>query len=187
MSPSKPPKPSKLPKPWDAFLTELDGLMRGRIELHCIGGFAVVVGYGSPRATKDLDYRTVIPYNRINELQELAGPASALAKKHKVHVQRPGVEDMPEDYQERLTDYFSDNFRNIRLRIPDAYDLCLSKLSRNAERDREDVRHLARTQKLTAAILRSRYEEELRPRLIGPVERHDHTLRFWIEAYFCEV
>lgn len=54
------PKP-KLPKPWEAFLTELDGLLSEPIELHCIGGFALVVGYGLPRATKDLDYRTVIP------------------------------------------------------------------------------------------------------------------------------
>jgi len=24
----------------------------------------------------------------------------------------------------------------------------------------------------------------LKPYLIGPVERHDNTLKFWIEAYF---
>lgn len=177
------PKP-KLPKPWEAFLAELDGLLSEPIELHCIGGFALVVGYGLPRATKDLDYRTVIPLERINELQQLAGPTSALAKKHRVYVQRPGVEDMPDGYEERLTDFFADQFRKIRLRIPDAYDLCLSKLSRNADRDREDVQHLVQTQKLTAATLRSRYEEELRPGLTGPVERHDKTLEFWIEAYF---
>ena len=30
---------------------------------------------------------------------------------------------------------------------------------------------------------RKRYEKELRPILIGPPERHDATLKFWLEAY----
>ena len=73
-----------LPVPWGDFLGELDTLLDEPIQLHCIGGFAVVAGYGLPRATKDLDYRKVIPYNRINDLQRLAGPGSTLAQKHKV-------------------------------------------------------------------------------------------------------
>ena len=72
-----------LPSPWADFLGELDTLLGETIELHCIGGFAVVAGYGFPRGTNDLDYRTLIPYNLINDVQRLAGPGSALAHKHK--------------------------------------------------------------------------------------------------------
>lgn len=90
---------SDFPPPWGEFLTELDTLLDEPIELHCIGGFAVVVGYGLPRGTNDLDYRTLIPHNRINDLQRIAGAGSSLAKKHKVHVQYTAVDAMPEDYQ----------------------------------------------------------------------------------------
>ncbi len=174
----------ELSSPWKEFLAELDALLDEPFQLHCVGGFAVVVGYGFPRATNDLDYRSLIPYNRINDLQALAGPGSDLAKKYKVHVQHTGVESIPENYEERLIELFPCRFRNIRLFVPDAYDLVLSKLTRNLERDRQDVEFLARTQHLDPALLRERYEKELRPILIGPESRHDATLEFWLRAYF---
>ena len=136
-----------LPSPWGQFLTELDALLDEPIQLHCIGGFALVAGYGLPRGTNDLGYRTLFPY-RINDLQRLAGPGSALARRHKVHVQHTGVESMPENYEERLTEPYPGRFKNIRLFVPDAYDLVLSKLSRNIERDRQDVGFLAKTMHL---------------------------------------
>jgi hypothetical protein len=177
-------KTPDLPSPWGDFLGELDTLLDEPIELHCIGGFAVVAGYGFPRGTNDLDYRTLIPYNRINDLQRMAGPGSALARKHKVYVQHPGVEAIPEDYDKRLTELYPGRFKNIRLCIPDAYDLVLSKLSRNIERDRQDVEYLARTEHLDPEILRERYTKKLRSILIGDLRQHDQTLEFWIEAYF---
>ena len=69
-----------IPAPWKGFLEKLDTQLEEPVRLDCIGGFAVVMGYGLPRATNDLDYRTLNPYNLINDLQRLAGPASALAK-----------------------------------------------------------------------------------------------------------
>jgi hypothetical protein len=172
------------PAPWGDFLGELDTLLDESIELHCIGGFAVVAGYGFARATNDLDYRTLIPYNRINDLQRLAGPGSDLANKHKVYVQHPGVDAIPEAYDERLTELYPGWLKRVRLFIPDPYDLVLSKLSRNQERDRQDVRYLVRIKNLNAETLRTRYFEELRTNLIGDLRQHDQTLEFWIEAYF---
>jgi hypothetical protein len=174
----------ELPVPWGDFLGELDALFDEPIQLHCIGGFAVVAGYGLPRATNDLDYRTLIPYNRINDLQRLAGPESTLAQKHKVYVQHPGIDAISENYDERLTELSPGRFENIRLFIPDPYDLVLSKLSRNIERDRQDVEYLVTTAHLEPSILRERYKEELRSGLIGDARQHDQTLEFWIEAYF---
>jgi hypothetical protein len=79
---------------------------------------------------------------------------------------------------------FPDRFKNIRLFVLDPYDLVLSKLSRNAEKDRQDVAHLAKNQKLDPNVLRERYENELAVTLIGPKIQHDKTLAFWLEAYF---
>jgi Nucleotidyltransferase of unknown function (DUF6036) len=176
----------ELSSPWASFLAELDRLLEEPIELHCIGGFAVVAGYGLPRSTNDLDYRTLVPYDRVSDLQRMAGPGSALAQKHKLHVQHTGVESMPESYDERLTELFPGRFKNIRLFVPDPYDLVLSKLTRNIQRDREDVEFLARTNQLDPAVLRARYQKELRPIVIGPPSRHDATLEFWVEAYFAK-
>jgi hypothetical protein len=161
-------------------------LLEEPIELHCIAGFAVVMGYGLPRSTNDLDYRKLVPYNRMDDLERMAGLGSALARKHKVYVRRTGVESMPESYEERLTELFPGRFKKVRLFVPDPYDLVLSKLTRNIERDREDVKFLARAKRLDPVVLRERYEKELRPIVIGPPERTDGTLTFWLEAYFGE-
>ena len=63
----------------------------------------------------------------------------------------------------------------------DPYDLALSKIERNSQRDRDDVKHLARTVPLDLKLLRERYERELRPDL-GNAKREDLTLELWIEA-----
>ena len=174
------------PQPWAGFLRELDGLLDEPFEFHCIGGFAAVVAYNLPRSTNDLDYFSLIPCNRMQDIQELAGEGSPLARKHKVHVHHAGVASLPENYAERLVDLYPGYFKNIRLRVLDPYDLILSKLSRNIDRDREDVRHLAATLRLSSDVLRERYATELRAIVIGPVKQHDQTLEFWIEAYFSQ-
>lgn len=176
----------KLPQPWASFLGELDDLLDEPFELHCIGGFAAVVAYGLPRSTNDLDYYSLIPWNRLGDLEHLAGEGSDLARKHKVHIHHAGVASLPENYEERLVELFSGRFKRIRLFVLDPYDLILSKLSRNADRDREDVEYVARTLRVDPHILRERYETELRPNLIGSPEQHDQTLKFWLEAYFAE-
>ena len=91
---------------------------------------------------------------------------------------------LPDGYDDRLTELFPGHFKYLRLLVLDAYDLVLSKLSRNATRDREDVEHLVKKTHLDPTILRGRYAAELRPILIGDVKQHDQTLAFWIEAYF---
>jgi len=171
--------------PWKEFLASLDTLLDEPIRLDCIGGFAVGMGYGLARATNDLDYRTLHPYNRIDDLQRLAGRGSALAREYGVYVQHTGVESMPENYEDRLTELFPGQFQRLRFFIPDPYDLILSKLCRNIERDREDVAFLATRKHLDGDVVRERYKE-LIPNLIGPQKRHDATLEFWLEAYFAK-
>jgi len=173
-----------LPPMWAAFLKELDGLLDEPIELHCIGGFAVVAQYGLPRSTNDLDYYSITPCNRERELQEIAGEGSQLARKHKVFIHNASIASVPESYEDRLIEVFPGRFKNIRLLVLDPYDLVLSKLSRNSQRDREDVEYLARTQNLDAGILLERYQKEMRAYMTGSLDWHDGTLDFWIKAYF---
>lgn len=175
---------ASLSPPWREFLAELDSLLDESLEFHCIGGFAAVAAYGLPRSTNDLDYFTMVPSDRTGKLERLAGEGSRLARKHKVHMHHTGVASVPENYEERMAELYHGHFKNIKLFILDPYDLVLSKISRNAERDREDVGYLTRTQHLHPNVLRERYEHELKPYVIGPPERTENTLKFWIEAYF---
>ena len=76
---------------------------------------------------------------------------------------------------------FAKTFNHLRLFALDPYDLALSKIERNTQRDRDDVKHLARTLPLDLNVLKDRYEKELRPDLGNP-RREDLTLKLWIEA-----
>lgn len=88
---------------------------------------------------------------------------------------------IPEDYDQRLTEMFPKAFRYLRLYAFDPYDVALAKLERNIQRDRDDVKHLARTIPFDVGLLKDRYEKELRPYLGNPA-RGDLTLRLWLEA-----
>lgn len=76
---------------------------------------------------------------------------------------------------------FPGTFKYLRLLAFDPYDIALAKLERNIQRDRDDVKHLARTIPFDLDVLRARYEKELRPLLANP-DREDLTLRLWLEA-----
>jgi Nucleotidyltransferase of unknown function (DUF6036) len=134
--------------------------------------------------TGDIDYVEIIPFDQLSLLQQLAGPGSRLAQKHQLHFQHVTVASLPESYGDRLTPLAEGQLRRLRLLALDPHDLALSKLGRNSPVDREDVAHLASAVPLDPALLRTRYEQELRPIAIGNLERLDQTLEMWIEAYF---
>ena len=174
----------ELRPPWRAFLAEVDRLLPRRVQLHCLGGFVVAVRYGLPRPTSDIDYVEIIPHDAIEVLQRIAGRESQLAQKHRLYFQHVGVASLPEAYVERLTALFPTHFEKLRLLEVEAHDLALSKLVRNHPVDREDVAYLAKVVPLDPVLLRTRYQRELRPIIIGDPETHDRTLAMWIESYF---
>lgn len=91
-----------------------------------------------------------------------------------------GIATLPENYEDRLIEIFVGRFQNLRLLALDPYDIVLAKIERNIDRDREDVKFLARAIPIDLQILEERYFKELRP-LLGIPEREDLTLRLWIE------
>jgi hypothetical protein len=183
---SDPAAARSLPPPWDVFLAAVDRQLSQPIELHCSGGFVITFCYGLPRPTGDVDYVSIIPYDEQARLQAIAGPDSKLAKKYKVYLQYVGWASLPEDYVQRLVEMFPGRFERLRLLALDPYDLALSKLDRNSPKDREDVAFLARTVPLDPAVLRERYESELRPYLARE-KWHDQTLELWLESCFRKV
>ena len=168
-------------EPWRSFFTEIDNSLHEDLALHCLGGFVMTMLYGMDRPTADVDVLPLGVNSATESLMRLAGEGSALHKKHKVYLQVVGVAQIPLNYEDRLTEMFARSFDHLRLFALDAYDLALSKIERNTQRDRDDVKHLARTVPLDLEVLRKRYRKELRPYLGNP-EREDLTLELWIEA-----
>jgi hypothetical protein len=101
-----------------------------------------------------------------------------------LYFQRVVGASVPESYEERLTEIFEGEFTRLHLFALDPYDLALSKLSRNSEVDREDVRYLAKHVPLDPQLLQRRYDHELRPIILGNQAEHDLTVKMWIAAYF---
>jgi hypothetical protein len=168
----------KLPEPWLSFLRDIDDLLENETHFHCLGGFVVTVVYGAKRSTSDLDLISTL--RTEPDLLDRAGEGSRLHKKHKVYLDQVTIAQLPQNYEDRLTEIFSGTFESLRLFALDPYDIALSKIERNIERDRDDVKHLARIVPLDLGILKQRYYDELRGYLGNP-EREDLTLELWIE------
>ncbi len=170
-----------LKEPWKSFFSEIDAALSGKVELHCLGGFVMTMLFQLDRPTSDVDILPTASNAEIEALMGLAGEGSVLHKKYRVYLQVVGVAPVPVDYEDRLTEMFPGSFKHLRLFALDPYDLALSKLERNTQRDRDDVKHLARIVPFDLEVLRERYQKELRSDLGNP-EREDLTLNFWIEA-----
>ena len=166
-------------EPWKSFLRELDELLLDPTELHCLGAFVASHVYELPRATADVDVVHVLGTDPA-ALVKLAGKGSPLHKSHNVYLDIVTVASLPENYDARLIDMPSEGCRNLRLRGLERHDLMLAKLERNSDRDREDLMRIAEGPGLDPALLRDRYDKELRP-ILGNPQREDLTLALWIE------
>lgn len=178
-----PGQPEFVPEPWGSFLKELDENLEETTRLDCIGGFVVTILYGMGRPTADVDVLEIAPRQSSEPIGKLASQGGPLHRKHGVYLQYVGVgiARVPYDYEDRLTEMFPGVFRRLRIMALDPYDLALSKLERNIQRDRDDVRYLARTVPFDLDVLRKRYETELRWQMAIP-EREDLTLQLWLDA-----
>lgn len=177
-----PTRPNEgVPEPWLSFLHELDSAVHEEVRLDCMGGFVVTMVYGFSRPTGDLDVLEIAPREAGRAMLELGMQGGPLHKKYKIYLDHVGVAHVPDEYEDRLTEIFPKVFKHLRLFALDPYDLALSKLERNIQRDRDDVKHMARTVPFDLEVLKDRYEKELRWQLGNP-EREGLTLRLWIEA-----
>jgi hypothetical protein len=171
----------QIPEPWLSFLRELDSSVHEQVRLDCMGGFVVTMVYGFSRATGDLDVLEIAPIEAGQTMLALGARGGRLHKKYKIYLDRVGVAKVPENYEDPVTEIFPKVFKHLRLLALDPYDLALSKLERNLQRDRDDIKYLAKTVPFDLEILKERYHSELRWQLGNP-EREDLTLRLWIEA-----
>jgi hypothetical protein len=173
------------PKPWHEFLSDAASALTEGVYLHCLGGFVVSQCYGLDRPTADVDFVSMIRRDdQQTRLLNLAGAGSSLHKKYGVYLNAVTVANLPLEYEDRLVEMFPRIYGNLHLCALDPYDLALSKLSRNSERDRSDVKYLVKTVPLDGHILKERYEREFRPYYVGRTSEADGTMRLWLEAFY---
>src|SRR5882757_1751135 len=170
--------PLRVPaEPWASFLRELDELLKAAVDIHCLGGFVVTQQYGIGRETSDIDFLSAVARSREDDVETLAGLGSTLHQKYRVYLQYVGVATPACKYATRLQPMFRDeSWKRLRLFALDPTDIALSKLERNADRDRDDVLRLARAGLVDAQALKSRYFEEVRQYLVSRESWHDQTL-----------
>ena len=175
-------KTDRIPKPWGAFLRDLDDIATAAVDFHCIGGFVVNMKYGfSSRQTFDIDVLAITPNSQRQEFLQNAAKGSVLHRKHGVYLDLVTViQAYPEDYDQRLTEMYSGQLKKIRLFAVEPHDLALMKLERNAERDRVDVMFLASQGLITASELDRRYRAEMRSYIGVPERSTDITLQLWV-------
>jgi hypothetical protein len=169
--------------PWFEFLRDVDRVLHGPVEVHCLGGFVLAVLWQLPRPTGDVDFVNVEPAVAGEDLLKMAGPSGEVAKRHKLHFQRVTIAEFPEGYASRLTDLTPRGFKQLRLLAFEVHDLVLAKLGRNSARDRADVGFLVRKGLIDPQLLVERFEAELRPYVLNE-ERAAATLRLWLDEFF---
>lgn len=170
-----------LREPWLSFLREIDQRVEEITVLPCLGGFVVTECYGNLRTTSDLDVLDVAPRSMSAKLIEIAGRGSELARRHHLYIDVVGVASVPYEYESRLTDFYPGAFERLHLRVMDPYDVALSKLSRNLDRDHDDVMYLARTVPFDLDLFERRYNEELLPYLFGNKAEKTDWFQAWVE------
>ena len=172
---------SRPPEPWDSFFKELDEAVDTTVRLDCIGGFVVTLLFGLERPTGDIDVIELAPRAPAEIIMELGIRGGPLHHKYRIYLDRVAVAAIPESYEDRLVEMFPGAYLHLHLMALDPYDLALSKLERNSQKDRDDVRFLARKVPFDLDILQERYSTELRWQLAVPM-REDLTLQLWLDA-----
>ena len=167
------------PSPWKEFLQDLDAEVTEACRLPCFGGFAVTLEYGVSRSTVDIDVLDVAPPRMAATLMKDGGKGSALAIRHKVYLDIVGIANAPYDYESRLRPMYPGAFQHLHLLVMDPYDVALTKLKRDSDKDFQDVLQLAEKIPFDLDLFERRYQEELRDNTTGRPEDNDRTFYRW--------
>ena len=125
-------------EPWHSFFLALDAAVHTTVRLDCIGGFVVTQLYGLERPTADIDVIELAPSEASDCLMALATQGGPLHRKHRIYLDRVGVAVVPMNYEDRLVEMFPGAYHHLRLMALDPYDIALSKLERNSQKDLPD-------------------------------------------------
>ena len=185
---------SVLPEPWRSFLRELDGLLKGPVELRCLGGFVITQQYGIGRETSDIDYLALAAQSRDDDVEALAGLGSKLHRKYRVYTQYVGIVTPQLDRNDYLATSGSTAYNGLAAEAPMTnVTVQLSDREIEALKARTGKRSAAAALKAwaaranakrSAAELRAALKESLKEEAAGKGRRFDsgrEAIR-WLES-----
>jgi hypothetical protein len=137
-----------------AFLRQVDALLTTHELLEVVGGAAAVLKYGARTPTKDID-----TWNRVPKaVQDAADAVGAMGQG--VPLAPAGVAEIPNDAELRFKTV-SLGLKKLVIRVPDRYDLALSKTIRGYDNDLQVIEEMHEKKAFSLDRLVSLFETEM--------------------------
>lgn len=141
------------------FLHTLDDFLEEDSEVLVIGGAAAVLGYHADIKTADIDVFEATNA-QVADLKQAARRAFDVTGID-LTIDRASVADLPYKYEDRLRRTRDVRFRKLTLKVPDKYDLVLSKAIRAHPHDIEAILSIHKHHPLSEKTLATRFEKEI--------------------------
>jgi hypothetical protein len=141
------------------FLHTLDDFLEEALTVCVIGGSAAVLGYHANIKTADMDVFE-ITNAQVADLKQAARRAFDVTGID-LTIDRASIADLPYNYEERLRRARDVRFRKLTIKVPDKYDLVLSKTIRCHPHDIEAIVSIHEHHPLSEKTLTSRFEKEI--------------------------
>jgi len=170
------------PEELERFLLEIDRELEKPVSIVVIGGAAVALGYGSKRATKDIDLwpdlRAIRPFwDAVARVKQRTGIA--------IPISPTPVAEAPERFEERLQRYPLRGAKRLTVLLPERHDLVMMKTARGETPDIEATIDIHRQAPLDPDVLVQRYSEMIGI-VTGPPSRFRLSFLSMIDAVFGE-
>jgi hypothetical protein len=142
------------------FVRSMDESLKKKATLWIVGGAAAAIQYGAQKKTGDIDFI----YAKGDASDIGRASESAAAKTGfpiAVSGAAAGVTVMPDGFEGRLVDARGLKLSKLSLKVPDKYDLVLSKIAADRPHDLEVVMEIHKRHKLSRSTLVERFESEV--------------------------
>lgn len=148
--------------PAEVILASLDRHLRGPAALRLMGGAALILGYGSNRATEDADLlleqselEVLVEHSSFGEAIEMANRELESAGLYLSHIFGPEQQILTPSWRESCRELpNAGRWRWLEVSVLGPLDLIVGKLARADEQDLDDIRFLLAHESLAPAAVR---------------------------------
>lgn len=140
------------------FLHALDHYLEDTLEIFVIGGVAAILGFHATARTADIDIYAVEGDKKdLERAIKLAFADTGIF----ITIDPATVAELPYNYEDRIRSVRDVKFKKLNVRIPDKYDLVLSKALRASPHDLEVILEIHAHHTLSEKTLAKRFEDEI--------------------------
>jgi Nucleotidyltransferase of unknown function (DUF6036) len=143
------------------FLHALDDCLEKDLAICVIGGIAAVLGYHANIKTADIDVFTITEGTE-NDLRQAARLAFGFTGVN-LFIDRASIADLAYNYEDRVRLVRGVHFNKLTVKVPDKYDLVLSKAARCYDHDLDAISAIHSRHPLSENTLVERFETEVWP------------------------